>query len=235
MENIYILNLIKRIIRKLYYLPKGFIGNWIFKSNKVLNYGERYDPFLSSFTHHDMCHLPRYEFAMKHISKSDEVLDIACGTGYGSSMLSTVSDKVTGVDRSDEAIAYATEKSNRPNVSYIVSDFFESTVSADTVVSFETIEHIKTSSIDDVLEKLLSFSKSKIIGSIPYKESPGNNPHHYFFNLYEDSLNLFKAHGDVQFFYQAPTGSISDRIEGTCQNLIFIFTRHQQSEDDSRE
>ena len=228
MKDINILNLIKRIIRKLYYLPKGLIGNWFFKSDKVLNYGERYDPFLSSFTHHDQCHLPRYEFAMEHLAKHDEVLDIACGTGYGTVMLSKVSGKATGVDRSEDAIAYAIRKVDRPNVIYIVSDFFKNTVCADTVVSFETIEHIKTSNIDEVLEKLLSFSKNKIIGSIPYKEAPGNNPHHYFFNLDEGSLKLLQAHGDVRFFYQTPAGSISERIEGVAQNLIFIFTRNHR-------
>ena len=233
MGDIYIFNLIKRIIRKLYYMPKGIIGNLFFKSDKVLNYGERYDPFLSSFTHHDMCHLPRYEFAMSHLSKNSEVLDIACGTGYGTAMLSKASHKATGVDRSEDAIAYAMKKVDRPNVSYVISDFFENKVCADTVVSFETIEHIKTSSIDEVLDKLLSFSKNKIIGSIPYKEPPGNNPHHYFFNLDESSLDILKAHGDIQFFYQTPSGRISDQIEGVPQNLIFIFTRNTSSESNT--
>lgn len=231
MGDIYILNLIKRIIRKLYYMPKGLIGNLFFKSDKVLNYGERFDPFLSSFTHQDMCHLPRYEFAAEHLSESDDVLDIACGTGYGTAILSKVSSKAIGVDRSEDAITYAIKKVDRPNVSYISSDFFANTVCADTVVSFETIEHIKTQNIDDVLEKLLSFSKNKIIGSIPYRESSGNNPHHYFFNLDEDSLNFLKAHGEVQFFYQTPSGRISDQIEGIAQNLIFIFTRHRRGQD----
>src|SRR5665213_882562 len=49
-------------------------------------------------------HAQRYYFALKHIHPNMEVLDCACGTGYGTKILSGKAKKVTGVDISPAAI-----------------------------------------------------------------------------------------------------------------------------------
>ena len=52
-------------------------------------------------------HLARYDFACKFVNRK-KVLDIACGMGYGSKMLSKAGALcVDGVDISEEAIEYA--------------------------------------------------------------------------------------------------------------------------------
>jgi len=225
------MNFLIRVLRKLYYGPKAVLGRVFFGSDRVLNDGERYDPFLSSFSHKDMSHLPRYEFAANYLTASDTVLDVACGTGYGTEILAAACKKAVGIDKSKEAITYAKQQRNSDGLEFIEDDFFEHNVTADVVVSFETIEHIIVPDMDTVLLKLLSSTRSKIIGSVPYKEKKGSNPHHYFFDLDEGSLDILKNDGELKFFYQNPSGEISsEKPNEIIQNLIFIFTRTADNE-----
>ncbi|GEM_PF-1550314 len=90
-------------------------------------------------------HIVRYSLAIPYI-KGKKVLDLACGTGYGSFLLSLYSQKVIGVDISLEAIQLAREKYKRNNLSFVVSDAMSTPFqdhSFDIIISFETIEHIK--------------------------------------------------------------------------------------------
>jgi SAM-dependent methyltransferase len=78
-------------------------------------------------------HLARYRFARDHAG--ERILDVACGTGYGTAMLHAV-----GVDLSLEALHYA----RRHPASYVAADAARLPFrrSFDSVVSFETIEHV---------------------------------------------------------------------------------------------
>ncbi len=90
-------------------------------------------------------HLKRYAFA-KDFCDSKTVLDIACGSGYGTYYLATSVKKIIGVDCSSEAIEYARRRYAHPNASFEVMDacnmrFPDHTF--DVVCSFETIEHVE--------------------------------------------------------------------------------------------
>src|SRR5208282_5082698 len=50
-------------------------------------------------------HITRYKFAVPYV-KEKRVLDIACGSGYGSSLLAETAATVNGRDLSPEAIEY---------------------------------------------------------------------------------------------------------------------------------
>jgi len=86
-------------------------------------------------------HTKRYEFAAKYAK--GRVLDAACGCGYGSSILFDVTKNVVGVDNSDDAIAWA--RARFPGPSYIIGSIEKEPWGGtfETVVSLETIEHIK--------------------------------------------------------------------------------------------
>ena len=79
-------------------------------------------------------HLGRYRFAKERVR--GRVLDVACGTGYGTKMLGAI-----GVDRSRGALKYAAD---RYPAWYVAADAGRLPFGRifDTLVSFETIEHV---------------------------------------------------------------------------------------------
>jgi SAM-dependent methyltransferase len=89
-------------------------------------------------------HLKRYAFAEPWCTGRD-VLDVACGAGYGTAALADAARSVVGGDIDEGAIAYAARRYARPNVRFEVVDaqsFPYAAASFDTVCSFETIEHL---------------------------------------------------------------------------------------------
>lgn len=90
-----------------------------------------------------MDHLQRYGWAIGFIC-GKSIVDIACGSGYGSAWLSEYAEEVIGVDVDDDALEWARKHYNRENLSYIRGDVssFKMSKKFDVVVSFETIEHI---------------------------------------------------------------------------------------------
>lgn len=89
-------------------------------------------------------HLKRYAFALP-LCEGRDVLDAACGTGYGSAFLAEAAARVVGVDASEEAVSYARHRYGRANVEFLVMDVQRLDLpdgSFDTACSFETIEHV---------------------------------------------------------------------------------------------
>ena len=90
-------------------------------------------------------HLHRYHLAAR-LAAGREVLDAACGAGYGSAILAAQAVRVTGLDLSAETVAYASERyQSVTNVQYVQGSIAElpfADASFDMVVSFETIEHV---------------------------------------------------------------------------------------------
>ena len=90
-------------------------------------------------------HFHRYCLA-RDLCQGFDVLDIASGEGYGSSMLANIARSVTGVDVDPQAIAHASTTYDRENLRFIhgsVLDLPLDDASVDAVVSFETLEHVR--------------------------------------------------------------------------------------------
>lgn len=89
-------------------------------------------------------HLKRYAFA-RRLCEGRDVLDAACGVGYGSAYLAEAARSVTGVDLDAEAIAYARAHYGRDNVDFQRGDLLALDLpdaSFDVVCAFEAIEHL---------------------------------------------------------------------------------------------
>jgi ubiquinone biosynthesis O-methyltransferase len=89
-------------------------------------------------------HVERYRFASQFVS-GRRVLDIACGTGYGSHMLGEAGAKfVDGVDILDEVVAYAKVRYASATVHFSLGDIcmIETEQPYDVITCFETIEHV---------------------------------------------------------------------------------------------
>jgi len=90
-------------------------------------------------------HENRYLFAVD-FCKNKRVLDIACGSGYGSYLISNIADSVVGIDIDKNTIQFCSDKYKNNNLEFRDSDalFLNDDLigKLDVVVSFETIEHI---------------------------------------------------------------------------------------------
>jgi SAM-dependent methyltransferase len=89
-------------------------------------------------------HLKRYEFA-RPLCAGRDVLDAACGVGYGTAYLAERARRAVGVDVDAGAIEYARERYARANVQFVRQDLADLDLpddSFDVACSFETIEHL---------------------------------------------------------------------------------------------
>jgi SAM-dependent methyltransferase len=132
--------------------------------------GERQvSPNLKGIAHD---HRMRYEFAAKYLADkygSINIIDSACGVGYGSFIMARYGHKVMAFDISSEAIEFARKNYGHDNIEYIESDIFDILPEAskhkpDAIVSFETIEHV-----DDANRLMAVFSllANTLISSVP--------------------------------------------------------------------
>src|SRR6476661_10381829 len=82
------------------------------------NTGERFMPSQTGDGRAE--HLHRYR-SVRDLVRGKDVLDLACGEGYGSTLLSHFALSVTGVDIDEQTIRRArTAYSDRPNVRFEV-------------------------------------------------------------------------------------------------------------------
>jgi SAM-dependent methyltransferase len=91
-------------------------------------------------------HLTLYKKSSELIKDSDWVLDIACGSGWGSLLLAEKAKAVQGVDISQEAVEYARREYKAPNLYFLQGSILEIPFpegTFDIVNSIETFEHVK--------------------------------------------------------------------------------------------
>lgn len=107
--------------------------------------GERVIPDDRNHRHLYYEHLARYAVSQAFV-KGKRVLDVGCGTGYGSAYLVTCgAASVVGIDLSMESVEYARANFQFANLSFGVSDATKLPFEGeqfDVCVSFEVIEHI---------------------------------------------------------------------------------------------
>jgi len=91
-------------------------------------------------------HIFTYEFAENKIPKKSFVLEVGCGEGYGTSMLSKKAKKIIGIDVDKKIIEHASKKYGTEKCRFEVYDGkkipYKNNV-FDAVVSFQVIEHVK--------------------------------------------------------------------------------------------
>ncbi|WP_106409327.1 glycosyltransferase, partial [Teichococcus deserti] len=131
-------------------------------------------------------HYHRYLFAREFVAGRD-VLDIACGEGYGSALLAELASRVTGVDIDREAVLAGQQRYSRGNLDFMLGDCLRIPLpdaSVDVVVSFETIEHI------DEHEAMLAELKRVLRpGGLLIMSSPDK----YRYSVLPDHSNPFHA------------------------------------------
>lgn len=89
-------------------------------------------------------HFHRY-FLARDFSRNKDVLDIACGEGYGAALIAQVANFVTGIEIDADTVIHASQVYSRSNLRFIRADARAiplAAASVDVVISFETIEHL---------------------------------------------------------------------------------------------
>ena len=174
-------------------------------------------------------HMERYEFAARH-ARGERVLDIACGVGYGTSLLSKRCEYIgtfVGVDLSAKAIAYANEHYGSERLHFIVNDAmtFADPRSFDTIVTLETIEHLPNPAgfIDNVVKLLRP--GAILVASVPTTPSVDANRHH----LHDFSEKSFR-----QLFLRHHLKEIDLLIQIQPFRLGAVLTRSEMRMQDMR-
>ncbi|MDF1875772.1 methyltransferase domain-containing protein [Sulfurimonas sp. SAG-AH-194-I05] len=160
-------------------------------------------------------HFARYQFALNFITRDGYSLDCACGSGYGSKLISKSSAKVLGVDLSHDAVNFAKENNKMTNIEFIQKDIDKLNFNAntfDSIISIETLEHVPNNVFLSFLENTNKWLKTGgvFIGSSPmlrFKDGKPfiTNPYHInemskedFIKAIESKLPNFQIH----FYYQ---------------------------------
>ncbi|MET3763085.1 methyltransferase domain-containing protein [Sphingomonas sp. UYEF23] len=194
--------------------------------------GERYTTAANEQV--EIEHYHRYLVA-RELSGGLDILDAACGEGYGSALMAQTARSVLGVDISQEAIDFAQGAYQTPNLSFEQCDVEVLKLGKarfDAIVSFETIEHIKQQ--DRFLKqcKTLLRSDGYLLISSPdvsyYRCGDEQNPFHLAELTREQFLSALRKHfKHISLYYQLPivgsmisaaesrTGSIFERVGPT--------------------
>lgn len=119
-------------------------------SEQELSYtGERVVPATAPF-HAYWMHARRYGFAAKRC-RGKRVLDVGCGSGYGTRILGVEAVECLGVDRDPEAVRLAGSLFAGPRVAFAVGDATQLTFlpdqAFDGLVALEFLEHLPPESI----------------------------------------------------------------------------------------
>ena len=132
-------------------------------------------------------HLSRYRFASR-LSRNRRVVDLGCGSGYGSNELARTAARVHGIDNAYNAIKYCREHFSAPNLTFHVAACEHSSLPdscADLVVAFELIEHLADPEALVVESRRLLTPGGQFILSTPNadfyrqtRQETGPNPFH---------------------------------------------------------
>ena len=152
-------------------------------------------------------HIIRYK-AAEPLVRNKTVLDIASGSGYGTSVIATTAKKVYGVDINSDAIEYSRKNYNSSNVEFILGDGNKIPLkdnSVEVVVSFETIEHIKDyEKFMSEIKRVLKIDGLLILSTPNDIEFPETNHFHiHEFEQKELKMLVAKYFKNAKTYYQA--------------------------------
>ena len=152
-------------------------------------------------------HIARYAFAAR-LATAARVLDIGCGTGYGTAELAQRARSATGIDISADAIVYA--RQHYPTAAFVAASATSvpfPAASFDLITAFEVIEHLENWHELLIEVRRLLHPNGTFLVSTPnklyYAESrakEGPNPfhtHEFEFVEFRDALGAVFPHVTV--------------------------------------
>lgn len=121
------------------------------KAGRITDKGERFvvsswDEAIESGEFHNLYFAHHYWFVSKQIPKGSKVLDLGCGSGYGTWYLAHVGNHVLGIDVDAKTIDWAKKHFKNNNLSFKLYSPLNHNYGVsiyDSVVCFEVLEHVK--------------------------------------------------------------------------------------------
>jgi O-antigen biosynthesis protein len=179
----------RRCLKKYAYLLK----------TRYMYDGERVNPDFPDENFEN--HLKVYKFVQQFAMDKD-VLDVGCGSGYGTALLGAVARSVVGVDISASALRWARKR--YPGLKYLEMDVHHLAFpddSFDFMISTENFEHLK-----DQKGHALELARVLRPGGFCIVATPNpemfigqQNPFHTKENSYEELMELFgNAFGEIK-------------------------------------
>ncbi len=178
-------------------------------------------------------HRHRYQFAAA-LCAGQRVLDLCCGSGYGSAILAGAAREVVGVDNDEATVETAAQTVGRdaPNATFEVADavaFLRGNVAGrfDAIVCFEGLEHLQD--LDAALALLREHAGRglRIVASVPNgKLFAEQNPFHVTEFGYDDAIAAFAPFGSAvmvpQFLAEGslicPPGATESEVAVTLED-----------------
>jgi len=163
-------------------------------------------------------HRAAYEVA-KRQAKRGRVLDLGCGSGYGTALLAGAETQVVGIDRVPPDRA-----SRRRGGSFLLGDLHAIPLAAesfDLVVSFQVIEHLEDPTFYvDALAELLCPEGLALVTTPNVRTSDDVNPYHVReYAADELAACLGKRFGEVEMRGIHPTEPIRRALEERSRRI----------------
>ncbi len=181
-------------------------------------------------------HLHRYHFVARLLANM-RVLDLCCGTGYGTKILAEHSSAVVGIDNSRAAIEEAIAGASASNVRYEVADALDflrgdRDGEFDAIVCFEGIEHLPDA--ESALEELerLHVRGTRLALSVPNsKLFEEENPFHLTDFGYDEARVTFSRFPGVTIACQfLAEGSLLDIDDGSRVEAELVAPERLEAE-----
>ena len=214
------------------------LTNKIFLNNSLDGKGERVNIVYNGEFKYDRLdmyqksHVKRYEFAKLSILSGKDVADFACGTGYGTIILSEKSYHVVGVDINPGVIIQLKKRYKKvANVEFICSDLLHLDYQSyfDYIVSYETIEHLN----EEDIPKLFSiFSRALKPGGTIYFSVPYLQPRspeaismgfHQTFNIDEEKIREWTTRNGLETKLMKYQNYQTHHVEDVLEHKDFII------------
>ena len=173
-------------------------------------------------------HTARYEFAASRFNKSDTIMDVGCGVGYGTSILAKAGFRARGYELDQDAVDYANEHWKTKGATFKRADArnIGPFRSIDGAVCFEMLEHVEDP--EKILDRIAQSTDSLICSVpnelvFPYRSNILYHHRHYTPQEFEELLNSC-GWQVTEFHGQAGANSeIEKQIQG--RTLIAVCAR----------
>lgn len=179
-------------------------------------------------------------FVAAHFCKDKDVLDAACGYGYGTNFLRTYANEVTGIDVDPKAIKWARKKYTGINFIQhnILNEKKELENKFDVVVSIETFEHIPRHLVEVYLNNLKKWVKDggTILIITPQRDTVwqyngGSHLYEYSFDEFRGILfNVFRQEFGIFGLMEIMMGSrmqlislVENKKVRECKSLCAVI------------